>query len=204
MASPLTTVAAALTKSGGGTLILTSTGNTYTGPTTVNFGALLIDSLNKLGNNGSGGLVLSGGTLRFGAVFDPSTIAITLGITATGDVTNTVGGTLDTNGLDIILNNAIGNGGNGGLIKAGTGTLTLNAAVNYTGTTTVSAGTLIFGVNQALALNSDLVLGRGHAQCRRLHRRAAQSHPERQQHHRRQCGAHLQRPALKTTAPPAP
>ncbi len=162
IASPFTTAAAALTKSGLGTLILTSTGSTYTGPTTVNLGVLQIDAVNKLGSGGAGGLVLNGGTLRFGAVFDPSAIPLTLGLTTgTADVTTTVGGTFDTNGLDIVLANSIGQGGNGGLTKIGTGTLTLNAAATYTGVTLVNAGTLAFGVAQAVTSASDLVLSGG-------------------------------------------
>lgn len=162
IASPFTTTTAALTKSGLGTLILTSTGSIYTGPTTVNLGVLQIDALDKLGSGGSGGLVLNGGTLRFGAVFDPSTIALTLGLTtSTTDVVATVGGTLDTNGFDIVLANSIGRNGNGGLTKAGTGNLTLNAAATYTGVTTVTAGTLTFSVAQAVMASSDLVLNGG-------------------------------------------
>lgn len=159
--APFTTAGAALTKSGAGTLTLTATGSTYTGATTVNQGVLQIDSLDKLGSSGSGGLLLNGGTLRFGAAFDLSAITVTLGVAATSTVETTFGGRLDTNGLDIVLANSIGQGGNGGLTKAGTGSLTLAAAATYTGVTTVSAGTLIFGVAQAVMASSDLVLNGG-------------------------------------------
>ncbi len=52
--------------------------------------------------------------------------------------------TIHSNGFDIGITMALGNfsGQNGKLTKTGAGTLTLNAANTYTGTTTVSAGTL--------------------------------------------------------------
>jgi autotransporter-associated beta strand protein len=52
------------------------------------------------------------------------------------------GATLDTNGNDNTLANSIGNGGAGGLTKAGSGVLTLSVSSNYLGTTVVSGGTL--------------------------------------------------------------
>ncbi len=159
--SPLTSSGAVFTKSGNGLLILKATGSTYSGLTAVNQGVLQIDSLDKLGDNGSGGLQLNAGTLRFGAVFDPSQTRITLGVGATGFVQTTVGGTFDTNGFDITLANSIGNGGNGGFTKAGLGTLTFNAPVNYRGITTVANGTLALGVANALPAGANLAFGGG-------------------------------------------
>lgn len=151
----------ALTKSGAGTLILEGS-HSYTGVTTVNQGVLQINSLGNLGNSGSGGLVLNGGTLRFGAGFDLSAIPVTLGLTsAVANVTTTTGGTLDTGALDITLFGAIGNNGNGGLTKVGTGSLTLSAPVTYTGTTSVNEGTLRYGVDSALPATMNVSLGGG-------------------------------------------
>lgn len=159
--SPLTTNGASFTKSGLGLLTLTATGSTYTGVTTLNQGALQIDALDKLGNSGTGGLVFNGGALRFGGVFDPSIRTMTFGVASTATVTSTLGGTLDTNGFDIVLANAVGNGGNGGLTKAGTGSLTLNAPVTYTGMTTVTGGSLVYGVANAIPAGRSLTLGGG-------------------------------------------
>jgi autotransporter-associated beta strand protein len=161
ISSPFTTSGAALTKSGAGALILTATGSTYTGPTTINQGALQIDSLNKLGNFGSGGVMLNGGTLRFGGSFDLSAVPITFGVPATDPVVTTTGGTLDTNGSNVTLASSIGNGGNGGFTKAGAGILTLNARANYGGATSITGGTLAYGVANALPMTTDLTLGAG-------------------------------------------
>lgn len=151
----------ALTKSGTGTLVLEGS-NGYTGVTTVNQGVLQINNLGNLGNGGGGGLVLNGGTLRFGGVFDLSAIPVTLGLTsAVANVTTTIGGTLDTAGFDITLFGAIGNNGNGGLTKVGVGMLTLNAPVTYTGTTSVNEGILQFGVADALPSTMNVSLGGG-------------------------------------------
>lgn len=161
VASPFTTTTAALTKSGAGTLILTATGSTYTGQTTINQGVLQIDALDKLGNNGSGGLLFNAGTLRFGAAFDVSTIPVVFGVADTSTVDVTAGGTFDTNGFDITVANAIGGGGNGGFTKTGTGSLTLNAVVNYGGGTSITGGSLVYGVPNALPTTMDLTLGAG-------------------------------------------
>ena len=48
---------------------------------------------------------------------------------------------------------------NGGIIKSGTGTLTLSSANTYTGGTTISAGTLIAGNANALGASGTITLG---------------------------------------------
>jgi fibronectin-binding autotransporter adhesin len=155
--SPLTSTGGRLTKSGNGLLILGATGSTWSGQTTINQGALQIDSLDKLGSNGTGGLLLSGGTLRFGGVFDPSQINVSLGVGSTALVQTTVGGTFDTNGFDITLANSIGRGGNGGFTKTGAGSLTFNAAANYLGDTTINGGSIVYGVTNALPATTSLI-----------------------------------------------
>ena len=104
-----------LTKLGAGTLIL-SGNNDYKGPITVSAGTL------QLGNAGTTGA---------------------LGANA-GTVTLASGSTLQANRSDAItLSNTITGAGN--LIQAGSGTLTLTGNNNYSGTTTVNAGTLQIG-----------------------------------------------------------
>ncbi|WP_449070486.1 beta strand repeat-containing protein [Prosthecobacter sp.] len=149
--SALATTAASLTKSGAGTLVLGSTTNSYTGGTWFNQGLVEAGALTSLG---TGALNFFGGGLRWGtgATFDISARTVTM---------NTGGGTLDTNGNDVTLAAAIGNGGAGGLTKAGAGNLTLNAVINYTGNTTITGGTLTYGVASTLPTTATVVLGGG-------------------------------------------
>lgn len=148
--SPLATVAASLTKSGAGTLVL-NTANAFANGLWLNQGVVEAPALANLG---TGALNFFGGTLRWGGVsnYDISTRTVALGVG---------GGTLDTGANDVTLANAIGNGGVGGLTKAGAGNLTLNAAASHTGGTTISAGTVTYGVVNALPTNSSLTLAGG-------------------------------------------
>ena len=141
ISSPLTSTAD-ITKSGRGVLVLSSVNTAGGGAkkTTINEGVLQIDALDKIGGD-TGELVLAGGTLRFGGVFDPSTRTVRF---LQG------GATFDTNGNNVSLANSIGGGGAGGLTKSGNGILTLNAAANYSGPTNVGAGTLALGVSNAI------------------------------------------------------
>jgi autotransporter-associated beta strand protein len=56
---------------------------------------------------------------------------------------NNNGGTVDTNSFNLVLSGVIS--GTGGLTKTGAGTLTLTGVNTYSGTTTISAGTLLVG-----------------------------------------------------------
>lgn len=139
VASDLTS-SADITKSGRGRLIFTPvTTNTAGGganKTTINEGELEIADLDNIGGN-TGGLVFAGGTLRLassytGDDFSSRTISILAG-----------GGTLDTNGVNVTINNGIGTGA-GQFTKTGLGTLTLagTTASSHTGLLLVSQGTL--------------------------------------------------------------
>lgn len=122
---------------GGGTLVLTNTGNTYTGGTQVAGASLLqIDDDLVLG---AGNVMLGDGATTGQLVFSGATTiaasrTITLGAGAetinTGTYTDTI---------------AAGISGAGSLVKTGTGTLILTGANTYTGGTTVSGGTLQIG-----------------------------------------------------------
>lgn len=117
----------ALTKSGGGTLVLASS-NSYSGGTSINGGILNTGSDAALGN-ASGGISFGGGTLQTSA-----------GITSARAVSMSGAGTVDTNGFDSTLSGNIT--GTGALTKAGAGALTLSGTNTYGGGTTLAAGTL--------------------------------------------------------------
>ena len=102
----------------------------------------------------TGPLEFAGGTLRFDASFDPAA-SRALSLAAPG-------GTIDTNGNNATLAQAIA--GTGALTKSGAGTLTLTGANSYTGGTTIAAGTLQVGN------------GAHHRQPRRHHRQQRQPH----------------------------
>ncbi len=151
VASPLTS-AADLTKSGRGILILTgvNTAGGGSSKTTLNEGILEIAGLANIGG-ASGDLVFAGGTLRLGAGFsdDLSTRAIRF---LAG------GGTLDTNGLDLVLAGGLGTG-SGSFTKLGAGNLTLNASAGLSGSTTLAAGTVTLGASNALGSGNLSLLG---------------------------------------------
>lgn len=153
VSSPLASTAD-ITKSGRGTLILTSpnTAGGGTRRTTLNEGILEIADLDNIGGN-TGALVFAGGTLRLGSTLtdDISTRSITF---------LNAGGTIDTNNVNLTLANSVGSGV-GGLTKVGLGTLTLGAASTYTGATTVTGGTLAVTANNATGGGGALTVGAG-------------------------------------------
>ncbi len=142
----------AMSFAGAGTTTL-SGANTYTGATTISAGTLKVSgSL----SDSSAVSVSSGATYQLGASDTVGSIAgagsVNLGsyaLTAGGDNTSTT------------MSGVIS--GTGGLTKSGTGTLTLDGANTYTGTTTVSAGTLEVGdaSHTSASLASAVTVGSG-------------------------------------------
>lgn len=127
----------ALTKTGAGTLTLTGTSN-YTGTTTISAGTLALgNTTNTLANTSA--VNVNGGTLSLGANSD-TVGAVTL---TSGSITGT-GGTLTGSSYDVRSGTVSAIlGGSGNLTKSTAGTVTLSGANNYSGTTTVSDGTLL-------------------------------------------------------------
>lgn len=125
---------AGMTKAGLGTLILTYTGNTYSGGTVLSAGTLQFAALGSLG---SGSLTFEGGVLQYppGSGTSPIDVSARINPVASGQVAN-----IDTGGYDVTF--ATGLSGDGGLTKLGEGSLTLAGANTYSGPTTVRAGTL--------------------------------------------------------------
>ena len=66
----------------------------------------------------------------------------------------------NTDNLSSTFSGVIANGsGAGSLIKAGTGTLTLNGNSTYTGGTAIQSGAILLGVNNALPSGTTVTLG---------------------------------------------
>ena len=151
VASPLSTPAA-LTKTGRGTLVLSSVNAAGGGafPTVLNEGVLQIADFDNIGGN-TGALVFGGGTLRLAAGFGDPVILRPIDIREGG-------ATLDL-GADVSIPAGLG-AGPGGFTKLGTGALTLGASAAYQGATTV-AGPLTFGAVRALPDGTVLTLGVG-------------------------------------------
>ena len=131
--------ATSLTKTGAGTWILSNASNSYTGPTTISAGTLSVSATGNLGAAASN-LVFNGGTLQITG----TTLTNFSGIGHTVSFTSgqTVG--LDINNAsNVFTADQVLNQGAGGLTKLGAGTLVLSQTNTYSGTTTISAGTLI-------------------------------------------------------------
>jgi autotransporter-associated beta strand protein len=153
-----------LVKDGSGTLIIQSTGNTYTGTDNT--------ALNSNGTQIKGGILGIFGDTSLGMapsvatnnVFFAASAAtnptasrtlradadnIVLAANRSINIASGVTGQIDSNGNTFTIAGNI-NGANGSLYKTGAGTLVLTGANTYTGTTTINQGTLNAAANGAL------------------------------------------------------
>jgi autotransporter-associated beta strand protein len=154
-----------IVKDGSNTLIIQSTGNTYTGNTAAGVAANANGTRiggGILGIFGDTSLGLAPSTATNNVFFTTSAISsstdptlqdtsgnITLAATRNLNIASGVTARFDSNGNTFGVAGVInGNGGN--LNKIGAGTLVLTGANTYTGTTTVSAGTLNAAATNAL------------------------------------------------------
>jgi autotransporter-associated beta strand protein/T5SS/PEP-CTERM-associated repeat protein len=128
---------------GGGTLTIGSGGSVnsgnlifdaapgYSGTLNLNTGGTLrVGGTNGLRNDGTATFNLAGGTLQLNGSAFTTSVPATLSNSST----------INTNALAATFSGVLS--GPGSLTKTGVGTLTLSAANTYSGTTTVSAGTL--------------------------------------------------------------
>ena len=134
-----------LTKQGAGTFTI-SGANTYTGATTISVGTLQLSTANERISNSSALTVAGGATFDlagFSETVGSLAGAGTVSSSAAGTPTLTAGGDNTSTTFSGIMQN--GSATSVDLTKNGTGTLTLTGANTYTGTTTISAGTLSIG-----------------------------------------------------------
>ena len=147
-----------LTKSGSGTLTLDHA-NTFTGLTTVNAGTLAFGVSDALS---TGAVTVDGATaiLSMGANHTATVGTVTLAnggsITGTGSSALTSAGTFEMQNGSV---SAILAGSGIALNKTTSGTVTLSDTNTYTGLTTISAGTLAYGVTNALSTGGVTVSG---------------------------------------------
>ncbi|MEY3481120.1 MAG: hypothetical protein RIQ71_1895, partial [Verrucomicrobiota bacterium] len=139
---------------------MTNATATYSGPTTVNGGNLILQgsgalasgtALNVAGTTTNAGFNisgLSGAGTTIGSLAVASNSSVALGsktLSVGGDNTSTtVAGSIS--------------GTNAGLTKSGNGVLTLSGSNTYTGTTTINGGTILLTNGNALADSSTVVL----------------------------------------------
>ncbi|MFN2623421.1 MAG: beta strand repeat-containing protein [Chthoniobacterales bacterium] len=133
-----------LNKTGSGTMVL-SAANLFSGGTNVTAGTLQLGAVDRLLTTAS--LTVSGGTLDL-QTFGQTTAAVTLSSgtisgTGTGILTGT-SFTLQSGTVSAIL------AGTGTVTKNTSGNVTLSGSNSYTGSTTISAGTLQVNTNNAL------------------------------------------------------
>jgi autotransporter-associated beta strand protein len=129
-----------LTKAGIAKLTLTGT-STYTGGTLIQAGTLETDDVAALG---TGAVSITGGVLEVDSDLGIASLSGTAGkiqlndaLTVTQSVTGIFAGTI---------------AGTGGLVKSGSGALTLSGASTYTGGTTLNAGTLFTAKSNSLGI----------------------------------------------------
>ncbi|WP_166430657.1 beta strand repeat-containing protein, partial [Polymorphobacter arshaanensis] len=140
-----------LTMHGFGTLILTNSGNTYSGDTVVNDGAVQANASDVFG---TGAILLSDGTkLIAGAT-----------LSFNNDVSIAPTSIIDTGTNDLTLNGAVHDNGlvAGAINKDGSGTLILTQASDFTGGTNINAGAINIDDNDALGTGAVVMAGGTH------------------------------------------
>ena len=142
-------IVGSLTKTGLGAMLLSSTGNAYSGVTTIGQGTLLAGTNNTFSPNSSVTLSnVAGTTLNLGN-FNQTIVALNGG--------GSTGGTVSLGTATLTVGNNNGSGtfsglitGTGGLVKTGTGVQGLAGSNSFSGGVWVNAGTLGLGDINAL------------------------------------------------------
>ena len=126
--------------------------NTYTGATTITAGTLQL---------GAAGVITDASAVTITGTLDMNTFSETVGsIAGAGTINNVAGAGTPTltcggdNSSTTFSGTIQNTSGTLSLTKAGAGALTLSGASTYTGTTTISAGTILIGAAVAVSTNS--------------------------------------------------
>jgi len=149
----------ALAKIGTGTLTLSGV-NGYSGDTAVSGGTLVIS--NELALQKSTLACTDTGAVRFSRNMTALTfggLAGTRDIALTNEAGTAITLTVGGNNNDTVYSGALSASGN--LTKVGTGKLTLAGTNMYTGTTSLTNGTLALGCDNALTTNNRLIISNG-------------------------------------------
>ena len=173
-----------LTKTGAGTLILTGT-NTYTGPTTISAGTLLVSGAGTLGTGTYAGNLTNNSAFIYGSsatdtltgvISGPGTLEQQgMGNLTLGGANTYTGGTAIDSGSTLVIGpgGSLGAGnytnvisGGGGFTYNGTGTQILSRSNTFTGNLTVNSGTLsatagTLGGYTALGQNNTVTVNAG-------------------------------------------
>lgn len=143
---------AALTKSGNGTLTL-STANGFIGGAAFNGGTTALAVSGALGS--SGPISFNGATLQWGSgISDDITTGRTVTINAGGAI-------LDSGANSVSFSGPVGNNGTGSLTKLGSGTITLTGTNRYSGSTIVSQGTLALTGTAYISNSPSIIVSNG-------------------------------------------
>lgn len=136
-----------VTKSGTGNLTL-SGNNTFTGPMAVDGGQVTLEGGNAIAD--SAAVQVNAGSLKVSSAETIGSLATSAGTQTILDATLTTGGNNSSTTSSGVISGAAG------LVKQGTGTMTLDssAANTYGGGTTVTGGTLTAATNQQLGTGS--------------------------------------------------
>jgi fibronectin-binding autotransporter adhesin len=137
------------TKTGSGALTLSTT-NSFTGGINLNGGTV---TFSTIGNLGAANINFGSGTLAYNGNSDD--------ISARTVNFNAGGATINTAGQTITYTKPVGNGGAGGLTKAGAGTLILTGTNTFHGNTVVSQGTLELAAATYLTNSATITVNSG-------------------------------------------
>ena len=175
----ITTSAAPFTKTGTGVFLLGSTNNNYSGLTTVSAGTLKIGANNALGTNSNGTNVSNGATIDINNINYTTTEALSItgtGVSNLGALTSTTAGNSATWAGVVTISGGTSIGavtgatlnisgqitGSGGLTKADYGILSVTSTSNnYTGSTTITTGTLQIGAAGVIPDANAMILNGG-------------------------------------------